>query len=213
MHLPARKGGREGVLGLQNVWCAEAERADAGRGLSNWLVYTIRDAGTATAAGRIQLSGVPRASHVRGGRRRRRRGGRRGQRNSRRRWRAWRTRCAVGRGAEVTRRGDGAGSPRPSGMFCSSSTACVVDAVVTIGRSARRDGALQARAAWDRRQDLRAPAEQAPGAYNCCRTPPTPSGEGTRLACAAVRGHASGPPTSNDRPSRSKRIAAVVAPA
>ena len=98
-------------------------------------------------------------------------------------------------------------------IVCASSTACVVDAVVTMGRSARRGGALQARAAWDRRQDLRAPAEQAPGAYNCCRTPPTPSGERTRLAYAAVRGRASGPPTSNDRPSRSKRIAAVVAPA
>ena len=41
----------------------------------------------------------------------------------------------------------------------------------------------------------------------------TPSGARTRLACAAVRGRASGPPASNDRPSRSKRIAAVVAPA
>ena len=39
-------------------------------------------------------------------------------------------------------------------------------------------------------------------------------GHGSRVRpCAAVRGRASGPPASNDRPSRSKRIAAVVAPA
>ena len=87
------------------------------------LTYTRHRKSDYRGRARLQLSGAtrqPRRSFdipSSGGRRRRRRGGRHGQRNSRRRWRAWRTRCAVGRGAEVTRRGDGAGSPRSSGSF------------------------------------------------------------------------------------------------